>query len=58
MLGKQEIRGDKTRHLVFAASFLRIPEISGKMVLIEGAIEKTEENGQKLIFAKKIIELQ
>lgn len=32
MLGKQEIRGDKIKHLVFTASSLHIPEISGRVV--------------------------
>lgn len=57
MLRKQEIRGDKTKHLVFAPSWLRISKISGRMVLVDGMIEKTAENGKKLIYAKKIIEL-
>lgn len=54
MPGKQEI---KTKHLVFAPSWLRISKISGRMVLVDGMIEKTAENGKKLIYAKKIIEL-
>lgn len=57
MLGKQEIKGDKTKHLVFASSWLHISKISGRMVLVDGMIEKTAENGKKLIYAKKIIEL-